>query len=87
MGKSSKLRTKREGLKHRDLAGSLDVRHRDLGGSFDVKSSATATAFRTAAKAYTERATQTKESAVETLHREGFLTKGGKFAKAYAAKG
>lgn len=59
----------------------------DLGGKLDVSSSSAAIAFRAAAKAYTQKATKTKKSAVATLHRERILTKGGQFTKAYAAKG
>ncbi|MGA2485220.1 MAG: hypothetical protein ABSF49_04430 [Roseiarcus sp.] len=76
MANSSKLTTKREWPKHSDLSGRLDV-----------SSSATAIAFRAAAKAYTKRATKTKKSAVETLQRERILTKDGGFTKAYAVKG
>jgi hypothetical protein len=76
MASGSKLPTKRARLKHSELTEKLDV-----------SSATTATAFRAAAKAYTERATKTKAAAVKTLHRERILTKAGEFTKTYAAKG
>jgi hypothetical protein len=53
-------------------------------GTLDLSLSSTATAFRAAAKAYTEQAIKTKAAAIKTLHRERILTKGGKFTKPYA---
>ena len=42
-----------------------------------------AAAFRKAAKAYTVKATKTRDSALDTLRREGILTKSGEYAKAF----
>jgi hypothetical protein len=58
--------------------------HGGRRGRLDVSSPATATEFRAAAKAYTERATKTKAEAVKTLHRERILTKDGGFTKTYS---
>jgi hypothetical protein len=52
----------------------------------DLSAPATARAFKAAAKAYTAKATKTKTSAIETLRREGILTKNGRLTKRYAAK-
>ncbi len=52
----------------------------------DLNSPATARAFRVAADAYTNKATKTKTSAIETLQREGILTKSGRLAKPYGHK-
>lgn len=56
------------------------------GEMLDLNSPAAAAAFWVAAKAYTKRATETKETAIRTLHREGILTKDGKFTKAYSSQ-
>lgn len=45
-----------------------------------------AEAFTVVAKDYTRRATVNKETAIATLHREGFLTKAGRPTKRYAPK-
>jgi hypothetical protein len=58
-----------------------------LNGKFDMSSPAAAVAFRAAAAAYTKKATETKASAVATLHREKILTRTGQFKKAYGLKG
>jgi hypothetical protein len=50
----------------------------------DLNSPATAEAFEVAAQAYTARSTKTKASAIETLYREGILTKAGRLTKPYA---
>lgn len=56
------------------------------GEILDLDSPAAAEAFWAAAKAYTKKATETKEIAVKTLHREGILTKDGEFTKTYSSK-
>lgn len=62
-------------------------KRKGANGALDMSLPATAHAFRAAAKAYTKQAVKTKASAVETLHREGILTKTGQFTKTYALKG
>ncbi|GJE60901.1 hypothetical protein [Methylobacterium trifolii] len=54
-----------------------------FSGALDMNAPDTAEKFRRAALIYTNEAKRSKESAVNALRREGFLTKTGKVAKIY----
>lgn len=69
----------------RKLKGQIEEpKFKGLSGRLDMDSPATATAFRLAAEAYTKKATKTRAAALETLQREGILTKSGKLTKRYS---
>ncbi len=55
-------------------------------GKLDMNSPATLEKFKNVSKAYTLKAVKSKASALQTLRKEGFLTKSGKLAKTYASE-